>query len=99
MKTWWHYRGGQTTRPYVVAITRAEDIHAALAVFGEPFPCAFARELTSPRILELPEVQAVKEGGVEMIYVYQLPSAYDRFVTRDGRVDYDAMEAAGFDVS
>lgn len=97
MKTWWHYRGGQTTRPYVVAVTRADDIHAALAVFGEPFPCAFVRELTSPKILERPEVAAVQPGGLEMIYVDQLPSAYDRFVRGDGSLDYEAMEAAGVD--
>lgn len=98
MKVYWHFRGGQTTRPYMIAVTRAEDIRPALEVFGEDYGCAFVRELTSPLILARPEVAAVKPGAVEMIYLDQLPSAYDRFRLPDGRWDYDAMDEAGVDV-
>lgn len=97
MSTWWHYRGGQTTKPYVIAVGLAEEIHAAVDLFGETFPCAFVRELTSPKLLELPEVAALKPGEIAMIYVDQLPSAYDRFVLPDGRIDYDMMEREGYD--
>lgn len=98
MNTWWHFRGGQTTKPYMLAVGQAEEIHAAVDLFGEEFPCAFVRELTSPKLLELPEVAALKPGDIAMIYVDHLPSAYDRFRTPDGRWDYDAMERAGVDV-
>lgn len=81
----------------MLAVTRAEDIRAALETFGEAFPCAFVRELTSPKILALPEVAGVGPGDVAMIYLEQLPSAYDRFVRADGSLDYEAMEAAGVD--
>lgn len=94
MRVWWHFRGGEE-RPYLLAITRAEDIRAALEVFGEPFPCPFVRELTSPKILDRPEVQDLAAGAIAPLYVDQLPSAYDQYVLPDGRLDYEAMDRDG----
>lgn len=92
MSLYWFYGGDQDSAPYLIAITAAASPQEARQAFGEPPGATSVHELTSPAVL-------ARCGGREGVFVLDvdtLPSAYDRFRRADGRMDYAAMEDAGF---
>lgn len=94
MSLYWCYRADQAAAPYFLAVTPAEDQARACEAFGEQPGSLYVHELTTPALVTLCE--GLEPGALRMLEVASLPSAYDRFRGADGRLDYDAMEDAGF---
>lgn len=84
------------TKGYIIALVNAEDHPQACELLGEEIYSRKVRACTTPDLVEL--MARLPPGHVHCTVRDRIPSAYDRFGLGTGRMDYQSMTEAGFDV-